>query len=358
MTNLLFIAAKTVDPSRVNYHVSGYIWASVFVVVLVALCLDLFVFNRHEHEISMKEAALASCLWVTLGIAFGVHIYFDVSSQAAGQYFAAYVLEKSLSVDNLFVIALLFSFFAVPKIYQHRVLYWGVIGALIFRGIFIALGAVLISKFEFVLAIFGAILLLSAYKMAFSSHDAVDPEKNPLLKFMRKRMKMTKHYDGKKFFTKIKGIRYATPLFAVLLIVEATDVVFAFDSIPAVFGISADPFIVFSSNAFAILGLRSLYFLIAGLLGKFEALKYGLSFILAFIGVKLMLSFFVGWHPPEWLSLSVIAVSLAISIAYSLIWPSQEVPEVLHAGEGLVELDEEFEDPKDDTTRAGEHGES
>lgn len=350
LQNLLTLASSAEPASRTNYHVSGFIWASVFVVVIIALALDLFVFNRHEHEISMKEAAIASGFWVALGVAFGVHVYFDISSQAASQYFQAYILEKSLSVDNLFVIALLFSFFAVPKIYQHRVLYWGVIGALIFRGIFIALGAVLISKFEFVLAIFGAILLLSAYKMAFSSHDAVDPEKNPILKFMRKRMKMTKDYDGKKFFTKKNGISYATPLFAVLLIVETTDVVFAFDSIPAVFGISSDPFIVFSSNAFAILGLRSLYFLIAGLLGKFEALKYGLSFILAFIGLKLMAGYFFDWHAPEWLSLSVIGVSLAVSIAYSLLRPSVHVEEVDHAGEGLKELDKEFEDPDNSNT--------
>lgn len=353
MTQDFLTLASSAEPaSRTNYHVSGVIWASVFVVVLIALALDLFVFNRHEHEISMKEAAIASCFWIALGIGFGVHVYFDISGQAASQYFQAYVLEKSLSVDNLFVIALLFSYFSVPKIYQHRVLYWGVIGALIFRGIFIALGAVLISKFEFVLAIFGVILLLSAYKMAFSSHDAVDPEKNPLLKIMRKRMRMTKDYDGKKFFTKIKGIRYATPLFAVLLIVETTDVVFAFDSIPAVFGISSDPFIVFSSNAFAILGLRSLYFLIAGLLGKFEALKYGLSFILAFIGIKLMLGVIIDWHAPEWLSLGVIGVSLTVSIVYSLLRPVEHVEEVDHAGEGLELLDEEFQDPESDSSKS------
>lgn len=341
------LASKTEIASRTNYHVSPYIWATVFIVVLVALALDLFVFNRHEHEISMKEAAIASCFWIALGIAFGIHVAIDISGQAASQYYQAYILEKSLSVDNLFVIALLFSYFAVPKIYQHRVLYWGVIGALIFRGAFIALGAVLISRFEFVLAFFGVILLFSAYKMSFSSHDAVDPEKNPLLRIMRKRMRMTKDYDGKKFFSKINGVHYATPLLAVLLIVETTDVVFAFDSIPAVFGISSDPFIVFSSNAFAILGLRSLYFLIAGLLGKFEALKYGLSFILAFIGVKLIAGFFLDWHPPEWLSLGVIALSLGISVVYSLMRPAQDVVVDEHAGEGLKILDHDFKDPNE-----------
>ncbi len=346
MLNNFILSASNADASRVNYHVSGALWASVFIILAIALCLDLFVFNRHEHVISMKEAALASALWITLGVGFGVHVWIDISSQAASQYYAAYALEKSLSVDNLFVIALLFSYFSVPKIYQHRVLYWGVIGALIFRGIFIALGAVLISKFEFVLAIFGLVLLVSAYKMSFSSHDAIDPEKNPLLRIMRKRVRMTKDYRGKKFIVKENAKRYATPLLAVLLIVETTDVVFAFDSIPAVFGISSDPFIVFSSNAFAILGLRSLYFLIAGLLGKFEALKYGLSFILAFIGIKLMLTFFLDWHPPEWLSLTVIAVSLALSIAYSLLLPSPQVMEVNKSGDGLTELDEKFEDPE------------
>lgn len=350
-------AGSGTDESKQVYHVSLTIWATVFIVVFLALCVDLFVFNRNAHEISMKEAAITSVFWVALGIGFGIHIWIDVGSTAASQYYTAYLLEKSLSVDNLFVFALLFSYFSVPKKYQHRVLYWGVIGALVFRGIFIALGAALISRFEFVLAIFGIILLVSAYKMAFSSGESVNPEKNPMLRFMRKRIKMTKNYHGHHFFTKINGIRYATPLLAVLVIVETTDVVFAFDSIPAVFGISRDPFIVFASNAFAILGLRALYFLISGLLDKFSALKYGLSFILGFIGIKLIVSWIFDVHPPEWVSLTVIAVVLAISIFYSLVLPSPEVPELTQTGEGLVLLDEEFEDPKDDITRSGERDE-
>lgn len=340
----------TTDASKRVYHVSIVVWSTVFIVVIAALCLDLFVFNRKAHEISMKEAAITSVFWIAVGVAFGIHVWIDIGSTAASQYYTAYLLEKSLSVDNLFVFALLFSYFSVPKIYQHRVLYWGVIGALIFRGIFIALGAALISRFEIVLAIFGLILIYSAYKMAFSSGESVDPEKNPLLKFMRKRVKMTKEYHGHHFFTKIDGIRYATPLLAVLLIVETTDVVFAFDSIPAVFGISRDPFIVFASNAFAILGLRSLYFLISGLLDKFSALKYGLSFILGFIGVKLIVSWVFDVHPPEWVSLTVIAVALTTSVIYSLVLPSPEVPELSHAGEGLLELDNEFEDAPNEPT--------
>lgn len=329
-----------------TYDVALWVWATVLAVVVGALLLDLLVFNRHAHEISMKEAGWASALWVALGIAFGVFVWLDLGGQAGGEYFAAYILEKSLSVDNLFVFALLFSYFAVPKKYQHRVLFWGVVGALIFRGIFIAAGAALITRFEFVLAIFGLILLVSAYKMAFSSHEAVDPEKNPILKFMRKRFRMSKHYDGQKFFTKIDGLKYATPLFAVLIIVETTDVVFALDSIPAVFGISRDPFIVFASNAFAILGLRALYFLVSGLLDRFSALKYGLSFILAFIGVKLIATFVLDWHAPIWLSLGVIVASLLVSIFYSLMLPAPPKPvEVKEPGAGLVILDEEFIDP-------------
>jgi tellurite resistance protein TerC len=345
LTSLISMASASASSELKNYHVADWVWLSVFLVVIAALAVDLLVFNKNDHEINMKEAAWTSLFWVSLGVAFGVFVYFDLGSTPASQYFTAYLLEKSLSVDNLFVFALLFSYFAVPKIYQHRILFWGVVGALVFRGAFIAAGAALISRFDFVLAIFGVVLLFSAYKMAFSSHEAVDPEKNPILSFMHKRMPMTKEYHGHHFFTKIKGKRYITPMLAVLIIVETTDIVFAFDSIPAVFGVSHDPFIVFSSNAFAILGLRSLYFLIAGLIDRFTALKYGLSFILAFIGVKLLASWIFDWHPPEWLSLSVICLSLAVSIFVSLRLPVHSPNEVTHGGEGLSELDEEFADP-------------
>ncbi len=348
--DLLTLAASK-SSSNETYHVAIWVWVTVLVVILGALLLDLLVFNKDAHEISMKEAAYASIGWIALGIAFGIFVIIDIGPKAGGEYFTAYILEKSLSVDNLFVFALLFSYFAVPKIYQHRVLFWGVVGALIFRGIFIAAGAALITRFEFVLAIFGAILLLSAYKMAFSSHEAVDPEKNPILRLMRKRIPMTREYHGQKFFTLINAKRFATPLFAVLVIVETTDIVFALDSIPAVFGITKDPFIVFASNAFAILGLRALYFLVAGLLDRFTALKYGLSFILAFIGVKLIGTFFLDWHMPVWISLTVITVALTVSVAYSLITTSKEPEEVTHLGEGLVELDEEFQDPPGDILR-------
>lgn len=350
--NSLFVANASSSTGSDNYHVELWVWATVFIVVLGALLLDLLVFNREAHEISMKEAAYASVFWVLLGVAFGVFVTVDLGAKAGGEYFSAYLLEKSLSVDNLFVFAVLFSFFAVPKVYQHRVLFWGVVGALIFRGMFIAAGAALIEKFEFVLAIFGVILLVSAFKMAFSSHEAVDPEKNPILKLMRKTMSITKHYHGQKFFVKIDGKRFVTPLFAVLIIVETTDIVFALDSIPAVFGISSDPFIVFASNAFAILGLRALYFLVSGMLDRFGALKFGLSFILAFIGVKLIGTFIFGWHPPQWVSFAIIVTALSVSIIYSLALPVKKVEETIEPGEGLVELDEEFRDPKDDTTRA------
>lgn len=351
----LFLLASSSSATGDIYHVPLWVWATTLTVILGALLLDLLVFNRNAHEISVKEAAWASLGWVALGVTFGIFVFIDLGKQAGTEYFAAYILEKSLSVDNLFVFALLFSYFAVPKMYQHRVLFWGVVGALIFRGIFIAAGAALITRFEFVLAIFGVVLLVSAYKMAFSSHEAVDPEKNPILKLMRKRIPMTSEYHGQKFFTLINAKRFATPLFAVLVIVETTDVVFALDSIPAVFGITSDPFIVFASNAFAILGLRALYFVVAGMLDRFTALKYGLSFILAFIGVKLIATVVFGWHAPTWLSLGVIAVALTVSITYSLITTADAPEEVKHLGEGLVELDEEFQDPPGDIRRPGEH---
>lgn len=200
MHNSLLTLASTTSAEGETYDVPLWVWATVFIVVIGALLLDLLVFNKEAHEISMKEAAWASAVWVTLGVAFGIFVIIDLGTQAGGEYFAAYILEKSLSIDNLFVFALLFSYFSVPKKYQHRVLFWGVVGALIFRGIFIAAGAALITRFEFVLAIFGVILLVSAYKMAFSSHDAVDPERNPILRLMRKRIPMTKQYHGQKFF--------------------------------------------------------------------------------------------------------------------------------------------------------------
>ena len=353
MHNTLVNLAATSTANDETYHAPLWVWATVLIVVVAALLLDLLVFNRHAHEISMKEAAWASTLWIALGVAFGIFVIIDLGGKAGGEYFAAYILEKSLSVDNLFVFALLFSYFSVPKKYQHRVLFWGVVGALIFRGIFIAAGAALITRFEFVLAIFGVILLVSAYKMAFSSHEAIDPERNPILRIMRKRIPMTREYHGEHFFTKINAKRYATPLLAVLVIVETTDIVFALDSIPAVFGISRDPFIVFASNAFAILGLRALYFFVSGLLDRFSALKYGLSFILAFIGVKLIATFSLDWHAPIWLSLGVIAAALAVSIIYSLALPVPPVHEVEEQGAGLVELDEEFESPRDAIRRSG-----
>lgn len=345
MHNFPLNLASTSSAAGGSYHVAIWVWVVVLVVVFGALLLDLFVFNKNAHEISMKEAAWASVLWISLGVAFGIFVIIDLGTKAGGEYFAAYILEKSLSVDNLFVFALLFSYFAVPKMYQHRVLFWGVVGAIFFRSIFIAAGAALISRFEIVLAIFGIVLLYSAFKMSFSSHEAVDPEKNPILKLMRKRVTMTKEYHGPHFFMKINAKRIATPLLAVLIIVETTDIIFALDSIPAVFGISHDPFIVFSSNIFAILGLRALYFLVSGILDRFAALKYGLSFILAFIGIKLIGTFFFDWHVPTWLSLAVIAGALGISITYSLIVPSESAQEVAHTGEGLQELDDEFVDP-------------
>jgi tellurite resistance protein TerC len=301
-------------------------WWSSFVVVFVAMLgLDLGVFNRKAHHITFKEAALTSLFYFGVALAFNIAVFIGRSADSGLEFLTGYLVELALSVDNLFVFLVIFAYFRVAGHHQHRVLFWGIMGVLILRGTLIVIGSALIHQFEWVLYIFGAFLIYTAFKLATAKDEGVHPEKNPVISLFRHLMPVSKEYDGSKFFTRHAGKLMATPLLIILLVVETTDLVFALDSIPAIFAITTDPFIVFSSNVFAVLGLRALYFLLAGMLGMFRYLKLGLSFVLGFIGVKMLLP--LVWHEleiPIGVSLSVIAGILAISIGTSLIAAQRE----------------------------------
>jgi len=294
-----------------------WIWGAFVAFILAMLALDLLVFQREPHAVSVKEALAWSGVWIALGLGFGLVIWSWQGGDAAGAYFAGYLIEKSLSVDNVFVFALLFSYFAVPAEYQHRVLFWGVLGALVLRAGFIAGGAALLDTFHWMIFVFGGLLVLTGIRMALHRDDHLDPGKNPVLRLLRKVVPITDGYRGPRFVVREQGRRWITPLLAVLVVVETTDVVFAIDSIPAIFAITTDTFLVFTSNAFAILGLRALYFLLAGAMTAFVYLKLGLSVILVFVGLKMALSEVV--HVPIGLSLAVIAAVLGVAIAASLL---------------------------------------
>jgi tellurite resistance protein TerC len=306
-----------------------YVWAATLGVIAAMLALDLLVLHRDAHEVSMREAALTSAMWVALGVAFGVGVWAVAGGEHAGEYFAGYLIEKSLSVDNIFVFALIFGYFAVPAKYQHRVLFWGVVGALVMRAGFIAAGATLLDRFSWTVYVFGAFLLVTGVRMARQRDDHVDPSRNPLLRLLRRRVPMTEGYEGQRFVVRRAGRLLATPMLAVLLVVETTDVVFAVDSIPAIFAVTDEPFLVFTSNAFAILGLRALYFLLAGMITRFAYLKIGLAAVLAFVGVKLLLTHVV--HLPIWLSLGVIAAILGTALVASLVRPPKGATDELEA---------------------------
>ncbi|HJR79508.1 MAG TPA: TerC family protein [Anaerolineales bacterium] len=312
---------------------SIWLWIGFNLFVLAMLALDLGVFHRKTHVISAKEALGWSLVWITLSLLFNTGIYFFwdnlvpnstyTNSEAALAFLTGYLIEKSLSVDNIFVFILIFSYFKVPAAYQHRVLFWGILGALVMRGILIIVGAALLKEFHWLIYVFGGFLIFTGIRMALSQHDELEPEQNPVLRFFRRIMPATEKYEGAKFFTRRAGVLMATPLFLVLLVVESTDLVFAIDSIPAIFAVTEDPFIVYTSNVFAILGLRALYFLLADVMEKFQYLKLGLSFVLAFIGVKMMLS---DVYPiPIVVSLIVVASILAISVLVSL-WKAKTAP--------------------------------
>jgi len=292
-----------------------FILFNAFVIGLLAL--DLGVFHRKAHSVSLKEAALWSIVWVTLSLLFNAGIFYFVGPTAGLEFLAGYLIEKALSVDNIFVFLVIFSYFGVPPHYQHKVLFWGVLGALIMRSIFIALGTTLIARFDWILYLFGLILVVSGWKMMFQKEVEVHPDKNYFIRLARRLFPVAQGYDTPAFFIRKAGKLHITPLLLVLITVETTDVVFAVDSIPAVFGVTRDPFIVYSSNVFAILGLRALYFLLAGMMNSFEYLSYGLSLVLIFIGLKMLAEGFV--HIPIGVSLLVVGGILAISVAASLL---------------------------------------
>jgi tellurite resistance protein TerC len=310
------IASTGGSSEFVDIQVPGWAWLALLAFILVLLLIDLLVIHRVAHEVSTREAAIESAIWVGIGLAFTFVMWGAFGGGAAGEYLSGYLIEESLSIDNVFVWALILSYFAVPRMYQHRVLFWGIFGALVLRATFIFAGIALIQRFEIVLVFFGAFLLYTAWKLVGSGDQVVDPESSRILKVVRRVVPSSPDYDGAKLFTRVDGRRLATPLFAVLLLVEATDVVFAVDSVPAVLAVSHEQFIVFSSNAFAILGLRALYFLLAGMHARFSYLQQGLAAILAFVGAKMILSRW--YHIETWISLLVIVVILGVSVLASV----------------------------------------
>jgi tellurite resistance protein TerC len=301
---------------------SIWLWIGFNAFVLVMLALDLGVFHRKSHVVSFREAVGWTITWITLALLFNLGIWHYAGSQKALEFTTGYLIEYSLSVDNIFVFALLFSYFAVPPKYQHRVLFWGILGALVMRAIMIGAGTVLIAKFAWIIYVFGAFLILTGIKMIVKREEEIHPERNPVVKWFKKLMPVTSDYREDKFFVRENGIRMATPLFVVLLLVEVSDLIFAVDSIPAIFAVTTDPFIVYTSNVFAILGLRSLYFALAGVLDKFHYLKIGLGVVLTFVGVKMLLAH-TAWKIDTLVSLGVIVLTLATSVVLSLVWPKK-----------------------------------
>lgn len=296
-------------------------WVGFFAFVFMMLALDLGVFNRRAHQITMKESLAWTGFWVALAILFCLGVYYFEGYEKALEFITAYLIEESLSVDNLFVFLLIFNYFGVPVKYEHKALFWGILGALILRGVFIFTGVVLIEKFHWLIYVFGAFLIFTALKMAFSGEQEIHPEKNPVLGLLRRTIPVDNSYEGGHFFIKRDGRWFASPLFAVVLVLETTDLIFAVDSIPAVLAVSRDPFIIYTSNVFAILGLRSLFFALAGMMRLFCYLRYGLVVVLSFVGMKMLLSTFC--KIPITISLGVIAGVLFLSVAASLIWPKK-----------------------------------
>ena len=299
---------------------SIWLWAGFNLFVLAMLALDLGVFHRKIHVVTFKESITWTVVWVAMAMLFNVGIVYLMGKDKGLEFFTGYVIEKSLSVDNVFVFALLFSYFAVPALYQHKVLFWGILGALAMRAVMIVLGAALITKFSWIIYIFGGFLILTGIKMIVKRDEEIHPERNPVVRWFKRLMPVTPDYRGDKFFVREDGVRKATPLFVALLLVEISDVIFAVDSIPAIFAVTKDPFIVYTSNVFAILGLRSLYFALAGVMDKFHYLKIGLGVVLTFVGVKMVLAH-TAWKIDTMVSLGVIVLVLTISVVMSLLRP-------------------------------------
>jgi len=292
-------------------------WIGFAAFVLAMLALDLGLFRRKSHEVSLKEALAWSTVWIALALAFTATVYYWRGGEKALQFFTGYFVELSLSVDNLFVFLLLFGYFKVPAPYRHKVLFWGIIGALIMRAVFIAAGITLIAKFHWIIYVFGAVLVISGIKMALQKDKEIHPERNPVLRLFRLFLQITPEYEGDRFFVRQQGRTLASPLFVVLLMLESADLVFAVDSVPAVLAITPDPFIVFTSNVFAIFGLRSMFFALEGVMKRFHYLHYGLSAVLIFVGAKMLLAGY--WKIPTWVSLLVIVSILSASMAASLL---------------------------------------
>lgn len=298
-------------------HHEVLLWIAFNLGILGLLAIDLIVFNRRPHEIRIKESLIWSGVWIALSLLFNVGVYFWFGHEHALQFFTGYLIEKSLSVDNLFVFLLLFTYFKVPPRYQHKVLFWGILGALVMRGAMILVGVTLIQKFHWILYLFGIFLVFTGIRMAIQKEEMeVHPEKNIVVRFFRKFFKVTPGYHNEKFFVKTDQGRFATLLLVVLIVIETTDLVFATDSIPAVFAVSQDPFIVYSSNVFAILGLRSLYFALAGLMDLFYYLRVGLSIVLSFIGLKMIMMDIFPIHIS--VALGFVALVLTISVVASV----------------------------------------
>jgi tellurite resistance protein TerC len=323
-------------------------WAGFGIFILVMLALDLGVLNRKAHTVRYREAAVWSVVWVILAMAFAGIVFWKTNRQTGLEFLTGYVIELSLSVDNLFIFLLIFSYFKVPSKYQHRVLFWGVLGALVMRMTMIAIGATLVERFHWVLYIFGAFLIYTGFKMLRQDESQANPEDNAVVRFVTRFIPVTRHYEGEKFFTVADGRRMGTLLLLVLIIVEVSDLIFAVDSIPAIFGVTTNPFIVYTSNVFAILGLRSLYFLLAGVVEKFHYLKVGLAVVLTFVGVKMLTEGYVmarlgvSKETIIAVSLGVVALMLLGSVAASLLWPVEAERQV------EVELPEGFDSPFDD----------
>lgn len=298
-------------------------WILFNVFVIGMLVLDLVVLNKKNHEVKVKEALWWTAFWVGLAAAFNILVYFWKGKEPAIQFLTGYLIEESLSVDNLFVFMLIFNYFAVPVEYQRKVLFWGILGALIFRAIFILLGVTLIQHFSWTIYILGAFLVITGVKMAVSQDKEINPEKNPIITLVNKFLRVSSVYDKGNFFTRINSQLYATPLFIVVLVIETTDIIFAADSIPAILAVSHDPFIVYTSNVFALLGLRSLYFALAGIMQLFHYLHYGLSIILVFIGFKLLVSHVEAIKIDMLFALAVVAIILAGSVILSIIFPKK-----------------------------------
>ena len=293
-------------------------WVGFTALIVGLLVLDLLVFARGAREISFRRAGALSAFWVGLALLFGVVVFVVAGPERGGEYFTGYIVEKSLSVDNVFVFALIFSYFAVPSRYQYRVLLWGIVGALVLRGFFIAIGAELLDRYGWMVYVFGAFLIYTGVRMAFHRDTEVHPERNPVLRLVRRFVPMTEDFRGDRFFVRHAGKLMATPLFAVIIMVGTTDVVFAVDSIPAIFSITSSVFVVWSANAFAVLGLRPLYFMLAGMIERFVYLSLGLSVVLVFVGAKFFYSGLFDAKVPIWVSLPFIATVVAVSIAASL----------------------------------------